>query len=191
MTEIIAAAGGFGVALVTIVAYILVYPEKAERVGGWIACFVAQGIRRVDRTAVALSVQGAIDNGRAEIVKNVPPGILERRLKIRWAKTPDEATAVLSRGEVLVVMQPSSQKSQNVANAVMAYLPRALLPEIRRHVDRSRMRAGDLVVAKSLLGATKETEGVEFPRFRGHLIAGPSGLAARIGVHAVNPAVFA
>jgi hypothetical protein len=32
---------------------------------------------------------------------------------------------------------------------------------------------------------------VEFPRFRGHLIAGPSGSAARIGVHAVNPAVFA
>jgi transposase InsO family protein len=32
---------------------------------------------------------------------------------------------------------------------------------------------------------------VEFPRFGGHLIAGPSGPAARIGVHAVNPAVFA
>jgi hypothetical protein len=30
---------------------------------------------------------------------------------------------------------------------------------------------------------------VEFPRFRGHLIAGPSGPAVRIGVHAVNPAV--
>ena len=29
------------------------------------------------------------------------------------------------------------------------------------------------------------------PRFRGHLIAGPSGSAARIDVHAVNPAVFA
>jgi hypothetical protein len=32
---------------------------------------------------------------------------------------------------------------------------------------------------------------MEFPRFRGHLIAGPSGPAARIDVHAVNPAVFA
>jgi transposase len=32
---------------------------------------------------------------------------------------------------------------------------------------------------------------VEFPRFRGHLIAGPSGPAARIGVRAVNPAVSA
>jgi DNA-binding SARP family transcriptional activator len=32
---------------------------------------------------------------------------------------------------------------------------------------------------------------LEFPRFRGHLIAGPSGPAVRIGVHAVNPAVFA
>jgi hypothetical protein len=32
---------------------------------------------------------------------------------------------------------------------------------------------------------------VDFPRFRGHLIAGPSGPAARIDVHAVNPAVFA
>src|SRR5690349_17720873 len=31
---------------------------------------------------------------------------------------------------------------------------------------------------------------LEFPRFRGHLIAGPSGPAARIDVHAVNAAVF-
>jgi hypothetical protein len=32
---------------------------------------------------------------------------------------------------------------------------------------------------------------LDFPRFRGHLIAGPSGLAVRIGVHAFDPAVFA
>jgi hypothetical protein len=32
---------------------------------------------------------------------------------------------------------------------------------------------------------------MEFPRFRGHSIAGPSGPAARIDVHAVNRAVFA
>jgi hypothetical protein len=31
---------------------------------------------------------------------------------------------------------------------------------------------------------------LEFPRFRGHLIAGPSGPAVRIGVHAIHPAVF-
>src|SRR4051812_35722914 len=31
---------------------------------------------------------------------------------------------------------------------------------------------------------------LEFPRFRGHLIAGPSGPAARIGVHAFDAAVF-
>ena len=30
---------------------------------------------------------------------------------------------------------------------------------------------------------------LEFPRFRGHLIAGPSGPAGRISVHAVDPAV--
>ena len=39
--------------------------------------------------------------------------------------------------------------------------------------------------------ATAANAAVEFPRFRGHLIAGPSGPAARIDVHAVNPAVFA
>jgi hypothetical protein len=31
---------------------------------------------------------------------------------------------------------------------------------------------------------------LEFPRFRGHLIAGPSGPAWRISVHAIDPAVF-
>jgi hypothetical protein len=79
------------------------------------------------------------------------------------------------------------------------YERKPALPPPERHIDATqpchKVQLDCFYVGR--LAGTKGTVwqytaiDVEFPRFRGHLIAGPSGLAARIGVHAVNPAVFA
>jgi hypothetical protein len=65
-------------------------------------------------------------------------------------------------------------------------------------LDRVMLTTDDRLGFGSLTGSDARTEAsrapgedMEFPRFRGHLIAGPSGPAARIDVHAVYRAVFA
>jgi hypothetical protein len=56
-----------------------------------------------------------------------------------------------------------------------------------------RADTGEVVHIRLRKGSANTARGMslEFPRVRGRLIAGPSGPAVRIGVHAIHPAVFA
>ena len=90
------------------------------------------------------------------MLKDGPDDLIEKKIKIRWAKDAEAATPVLREGEVLVVMQRSDHHEENVAHALMAYLPKALLPRARRYLDHERMRAADLIVAKSVLAEERE-----------------------------------
>lgn len=40
------------------------YPDKAEKVAGWIVALVSKVYEKADRTAVALKVQGDINDAR-------------------------------------------------------------------------------------------------------------------------------
>lgn len=148
VTPILTFLAGIGVVGLVLV-YLLFMPEKAEKVAGWVSGIVAKVFRKVDRTAVAFKVQGAINSMRSELLKNAPD-LIEKKLRIRWADV-DEAEARLRDGECLVVMRRSENHEENMAHAVMAYLPKALLSRARPYLDKDRMRAADLVVAKALL----------------------------------------
>src|SRR5207247_775211 len=77
--------------------------------------------------------------------------------------------AVVREGDVIVFMQRSDHHEQNVANALMAYLPKALIPRARRYVDADTMRAVDLTIAKGVLGVSKEAPGAMQAFFEDHL----------------------
>ena len=148
-----------GLPLVAIIgAYLLMNPEKAERIAGWITRGIARLWNRADTTATALTVQGQVNEGRARFLQNAPPEIVEGKLKLRW-KDVDEAETLVREGEVVVFMRPSSHKETNVARALMAYLPRAVLPRARRYLDPLTTRASDLVLAKSILTDPEITTG--------------------------------
>jgi hypothetical protein len=149
--------GVVGVGLV-VLFLALRYSEDAERVAGWITTLIAKVYKKVDRSAVAFTVQGNVNKARSELLKSVPPELMEKKLKVKWADV-DEAEAHLKEGEVLVVMRRSDHHEENVAHAVMAYLPKSMLPRARRYLDKERMRAADLVVAKGLLARIDKRPG--------------------------------
>jgi hypothetical protein len=168
MSELLAAlGGGVGVGIL-ILAYVLTWPEKAERIFGWIAGLVARVFRRADRAAVAYKVQGDVNTARAAFLRNGPNDLIEKKLKVKWADA-EEAEALIKNGEVLVVMRRSEQHEENIAHALMAYLPKAMLPRARRYVDRERMRAADLIIAKSVLTGDETPSGALPVFFDKHL----------------------
>lgn len=168
MNEVIAFLGGGGATIIAIVFYAFMWPEKAEKVVGWAAALVAHIVRRVDRTAVAYSVQGDINSARTELLRNAPGELIDKKLKIKWADVA-EAEALIKEGEVLVVMQRSQHHEENVAHALMAYLPKAMLPRARRYLDKQRMRAADLLVARAVLSQDETPAGTISVFFDAHL----------------------
>lgn len=157
-----------GIGLVgALIAYLLLMPERAERVAGWVFGITAICIQSLDRAAVAYKVQGAVNSMRAEWQENAPD-LLEKKLRVKWASV-DEAEAQLRDGEVLVVMQRARNTDENVAHAVMAYLPKALLSRARPYLDKERMRAADLVIAKSLFAHNESNGGASDVFYEKHL----------------------
>jgi hypothetical protein len=144
------------------------YPDKAEQVAGWIVGLLSKIYAKADRTAVALKVQGDINDACGTLLKTAPEALIERKVKIKWTKA-EEAEALLRDGEVLVCMEKVDHHEQNVANALMAFLPKAMLPMARRYLDSARMRAADLIVARGLLDQDGGKLGTLTVFFRDHL----------------------
>jgi hypothetical protein len=159
--------GGAVGALLLIGIYVAFFPEKLEKIVGWIASGIARIYRKADKTAVALKVQGEINTLRAKLERSAPR-MLDRKLKIRWT-TAEEAEAVVRGGDVVVFMRDSRRHGENVATAVMAYLPKALIPRGRRYVDLDTMRAVDLTVAKAILAFEDSSEGALDVFYERHL----------------------
>jgi hypothetical protein len=159
--------GVFAVAL-AVLFWAVYYPDKAEKVAGWIVGLVSKVYAKADRTAVALRVQGDINDARETLLKSAPEMLIERKVKVKWTGA-EEAEALLRDGEVLVCMEKANHHEQNVANALMAFLPKAMLPMARRYLDAGRMRAADLIVAKGLLDQDGGKVGALTVFFRDHL----------------------
>jgi hypothetical protein len=152
---------GLGVVALSIILAILwvaFLPEKVEKIAGWVVFAVSYVVRRLRKKAIALDVQGEVNGLRARFEKNAPVNLITKKLKIRFT-TAEEAEARLRDGDVLVFMKDSRRKEENIANAIMAYLPKALIPRARRYVETDTMRSIDLTVAKALLSHEDGLEG--------------------------------
>jgi hypothetical protein len=156
------------VVLVVLLIYVVTNPEKAEKVAGWIWRGVAGLVGVGERKAVAYSVQGDVNSARSALMKDVPDGVIGGKLKLKWAK-PEEAQAKIGDGEVVVFMRKSRHREENITNAVMAYLPKAVVPRARNYVDRKTMRAVDLTLARAILQASHMPSGTLDTFFERHL----------------------
>ena len=159
---------GLPVVFVLLCAYVLLMPEKVEKISGWLWSGVSAVFRRGDRRAVALRVQGHVNSCTRHLLKHMPEGTVEGKLKLRWS-TSEEAQSLLRDGEVVVFMQRSRHHEENVAHALMVYLPKAILPRARRYLDGTTMEAVDLTLAKIVLGRSAAERGVLDVLYEQHL----------------------
>lgn len=136
--------------LLALITYVLLFPEKAQLIAGWFWRGIATTFRFADRKAVAHRVEGRINSACRSLVKHAVGDVIEGKLRLKWTSV-EQAEALARRGEVLVCMRRSRHEEENVAHAVMAYLPKAVVPRARRYVDSTTMRATDLVIARSVL----------------------------------------
>ncbi|HEX8085477.1 MAG TPA: hypothetical protein VF529_14385 [Solirubrobacteraceae bacterium] len=143
-----------GGAVLGLAVWVMLMPDNAQKVAGWIWQGIASIRRRADRRAIALRVQGDV-NAQSTKVMRTAPKLLSGKLKVSF-RDADEARAIAERGDVVVFMRESAHHPDNVARALMAYLPKALIPRARRYLDDETMQAADLTVAKSVL--TSQTE---------------------------------
>jgi hypothetical protein len=154
--------------LLAALVYVLMWPDKAQKIAGWIWTGVSKVVRAADRSAVRLRVQGEVNDATADLFRDAPSDLLEGKLRIKWSDA-DEAQGFLRDGEVVVFMRRSDHHEENVAGALMAYLPQAVLPRARRYVGSDTMRAADMTIARNVLSGPIGTTGALDAFFDNHL----------------------
>jgi hypothetical protein len=131
--------------------WVVLHVDEVSKIVGYAASGVAVIWHAADRTAVKYRVEGDVNSSVDALAKNSPDGVFEGKLKIKWVNAKDATALIKDDGEVLVCLRRSAHHEENVANALMMYMPKAVAPRARRYIARGTMRAVDLVLAKSLL----------------------------------------
>lgn len=143
LTIVIGGAGGL---VLVVIVFVAMNADKVEKWVGWALSL----LHFFDRAAVARSVQGQINEACGTLTQHAPENVIQGRLKLKFKKPEDAATHARG-GEVVVFMKKARFREENVANAVMAFIPKAVIPRARRYVDSETMRAVDLTLARGIL----------------------------------------
>jgi hypothetical protein len=165
--EIAAIVGG-PILVVLFCLWVAMFPEKVEKIGGWLWGLASKIWHRADRRAIALRVQGHVNSTTKRLLKHMPEGTVEGKIKLRWTNS-DEARGVLRDGDVVVFMRRAQHHEENVAQALMVYLPKAVLSRARRYIEPTTMTAVDLTLAKAILGRSLAERGVLDVFYNKHL----------------------
>ena len=143
--------------LVLLILYLAFWPNQAQAFFGLVLSMFARVFHQFDKRAVAMRVEGDINSARGELLKDAPE-VIQGRLKIQWAKG-EEAAAIVRGGDVVVVMRRAAFHEENVAHAVMAYLPRSVVPLARHYLPPETMQAIDFTLAKAILTQDRAPSG--------------------------------
>lgn len=147
-------------AAVGVLVALLLLPNESKRLLGMALGFVARVVHRFDRRAVALRVEGEINSAREALLQDAPE-VVTGSLKLEFARAR-EAVAAAQAGEVVVVMRKSSRHEENVAHALMTYLPRAVVPVARPYLATETVRAVDFTIARAILGSNQMQSAREY-----------------------------
>ncbi|MGA2286483.1 MAG: hypothetical protein ABSG55_09465, partial [Dehalococcoidia bacterium] len=139
--------GGAGGAFVL---WLLNNPEKADAWLAWGYRNILARLRIGEYGNVATNIQAAL-NRAGKSLDDEAPGAMPNNMRIEWAKDAQAVEALLREGEIVVTMGYSADRDRNLAVATVAFVSKGLLPRARIYLDRTLMRAVDLVVAKGIL----------------------------------------
>ena len=147
------------VVVVAAAAWIVSHINEVMTLFGLIWSGLARIFSFADRKAVKLRVEGRINSAVDDLLQIAPSDIVEGRLKIKWINAARDPYSVIGDGEVVVCMRKAVHQEENLCNALMAYLPNAVVPRARRYVSTATMKGVDLVLGKSLIVSSKLSGG--------------------------------
>ena len=82
-------------------------------------------------------------------------------LKIEWVKET-EKEAFLKDGQIIVRMQHHGNQDKNFVNAVMAYVPKAVIPQARTYLHETINKSIDFTMVKKILMTQREGNTLDY-----------------------------
>ena len=132
-----------------IVIAVLKNPELADKWSLLLNRFIFWSKEKRERKFISSNLDYRITNAAKRINKE-SEGILPFGIRVKWRK-PEEVVSYVQKNQVVVVLRKKEDLDENIVEACMAYIPKALLPKTRNIVDHELLETIDHYVIRKIL----------------------------------------
>ncbi|MDD5017521.1 MAG: hypothetical protein PHO15_05440 [Eubacteriales bacterium] len=142
----------FGTTVFLIIIIIVLFVKHFEKIEYIISkiCklfrWCSNGLRK---SGISLEIQSKVLKASKEIAEE-SCNILPYNLKIKWVKETDVET-LLENNQIIVRMSDKYNKTHNMIYAINEYIAKGLIPKARKYIDKSVMKATDLIVTRKII----------------------------------------
>ena len=131
-------------AIVSLLIYFIKNPEKAEKWYSILSRAFSFLSLRIEKNGVSRDIQADINSYVKKIGSQTGNPVLPYRVKVNWVSSTNRE-AFVKEGKVLIKMDYHTNQAKNFLYATMEWVNKGLIPEARHLLDKSILRAAELV----------------------------------------------
>lgn len=132
------------------VGYVLMNPEKAERVASWLYKLLRFASSKAERLYVKYSTQSTVNSFLSKLHKSVP-GIAVDKVSLEWINENITETEFLESGELVIRMKQSRNDNRNLINATVTFVSYSLLQKAKHYIAKYQKEALNLFATSKIL----------------------------------------
>ena len=141
---------GTGLTIVLVKLASSLFPNAMQLMVAWIGRTIPLSPGLKKKITLKNEIEGRLNGALAEFGRE-GAGFTDHRVVIEWVGASEERLAFFSDGNAIVKLDYSQEQSHTLVDAALLFCRGGLLPHTRQFVNRSLMRAIDIVFIDEIL----------------------------------------
>ena len=152
--------GPFGV-LIAVLAFVIAYPERTEKISGWLLGLFNLGIKKFRQRSIKSSLQGRI-NSFARSMNEQVNGIMPYNVRLNFVKEIDRTELDPDKQMVIVRIRDNLDDDRNLVHSMMAFCSVGIVPQSRQFLPEPMNSAIDVTMTRKLLNGLKHHTALKY-----------------------------
>ena len=147
--------------LVAVLIYVGMFPEKTEKIVGWLLSLFNFGIKKLRQRSIKSSIQGRISVFARSMNEQVN-GIMPYNVRLNFIKEIDRTELDPDKQVVIVRIRDDLDDDRNLVHSMMAFCSIGVVPQARQFLSKSMNAAIDVTVTRKLLNNLKHYGALQY-----------------------------
>ena len=147
--------------LVAVLIYVGMFPEKTEKIVGWLLSLFNFGIKKLRQRSIKSSIQGRISVFARSMNEQVN-GIMPYNVRLNFIKEIDRTELDPDKQVVIVRIRDDLDDDRNLVHSMMAFCSIGVVPQARQFLSKSMNAAIDVTVTRKLLNELEHYSALQY-----------------------------
>lgn len=147
--------------LLLVVILVIVYPEKAERLGGWCLGLFSWSSRGIRHRSIKLKTQGQVSSFARSIDGEVK-GAMPYNMSLNFVREVDRSELDPNKQTVIVRIKDRGADDWNLVHTMLVFCPIGVLPQARPYLGEAMNEAINITVTRKFLNYLKHYSALQY-----------------------------